>query len=324
MVPRGWKMTEATLDKRRATFKVIYDPEVRFERQVRLGVPSEYRPDLGPCLLWTGSKNNNGYGQFRYSERNGYAHRYAWERLNGSIPAHLEIDHLCRVRHCVEITHLELVDGPTNTRRAAEAATHCKRGHVYVQPVAGAGRDRCEICSSAAKKRSSERAAAKTLRATGLPDPRVKHDQRHIEALLAEIRSGLLTIAQAAREVGCNQSYLGRRAWEASTRLVLERDAHRCTFPGCEQRAEQIHHRQPRARGGSASGIRSFGLANLVSLCSEHHAVIESDRALAYTYGWLVHREHDPESVPFLGTHGWVYLLADGSFRRAENGGDAA
>jgi len=46
-----------------------------------------------------------------------YAHRLAYERAKGSIPAGLQIDHLCRVRECVNPDHLEAVSQRENIRR---------------------------------------------------------------------------------------------------------------------------------------------------------------------------------------------------------------
>jgi hypothetical protein len=45
------------------------------------------------------------------------AHRWAYEHFIGPIPAGLEIDHLCRVRHCVNPAHLEPVTKSENRRR---------------------------------------------------------------------------------------------------------------------------------------------------------------------------------------------------------------
>src|SRR5438094_6987413 len=63
------------------------------------------------CWLWTRSTTVNGYPH-AYRPNNGghvYAHRGIFEVLGEPIPQHLELDHLCRVRHCVNPDHLELV-----------------------------------------------------------------------------------------------------------------------------------------------------------------------------------------------------------------------
>lgn len=114
------------------------------------------------CWLWTGAKNK-GHGQFTVSRtdvrspKKLMAHRYAYELLVGPIPDGLELDHLCRVRHCVNPAHLEpvtrrenLLRGETHAARNA-AKTHCKRGHEFTPentyyPKGGRG---CRTCRTA-------------------------------------------------------------------------------------------------------------------------------------------------------------------------------
>jgi hypothetical protein len=69
------------------------------------------------CWLWRGTIDGNGYGRFFVSGRPVRAHRWAYEYWCGRIPRRLEIDHLCRVRHCVNPWHLEAVTHPENVRR---------------------------------------------------------------------------------------------------------------------------------------------------------------------------------------------------------------
>lgn len=97
------------------------------------------------CWLWRGSQTK-GYGQF-HVEGTGHtkvlAHRWAYESLVGSIPILLQIDHLCRVRSCVNPDHMEIVDNRENTRRGVHPApssaierrnrNHCLRGHQYTE-----------------------------------------------------------------------------------------------------------------------------------------------------------------------------------------------
>jgi hypothetical protein len=92
------------------------------------------RPDLfwskvdqsgGPdaCWPWLGKINRGGYGEYRqrgsraslrYSWR---AHRVAFELVIGPIPSGLVIDHLCRMRACVNPGHMEPVTHLENLRR---------------------------------------------------------------------------------------------------------------------------------------------------------------------------------------------------------------
>jgi hypothetical protein len=67
------------------------------------------RPKGEGCWLWEGAINSQGYGNFWDGVRFVKAHRFAYECLIGEIPEGLTIDHLCRVRHCVNPSHLEPV-----------------------------------------------------------------------------------------------------------------------------------------------------------------------------------------------------------------------
>lgn len=92
------------------------------------------------CWLWTGAKHDDGYG-FIYlggnPRKRAQAHRVAYELLVGPVPDGKYVDHLCRVRHCVNPAHLEPVTSRVNTlrgetRAALNAAqTHCNQGHPF-------------------------------------------------------------------------------------------------------------------------------------------------------------------------------------------------
>ena len=74
----------------------------------------------GPDACWpwlAGISTNTGHGNIWWAGRTQSAHRIAYALLRGSIPADLTIDHLCRVRHCVNPAHMELVTQSENNRR---------------------------------------------------------------------------------------------------------------------------------------------------------------------------------------------------------------
>lgn len=116
----------------------------------------------GGCWIWTGADDGYGYGSLSVGSRaNGTkravrAYRYAYERIVGSVPEGLQLDHLCRVRRCVNPAHLEpvtrrvnLLRGMTITRANAEK-THCPRQHPYDSAntyVTKRGTRACRACS---------------------------------------------------------------------------------------------------------------------------------------------------------------------------------
>lgn len=78
-----------------------------------------------------------------------------YEAFVGPIPDGLQIDHLCRVRHCVNPAHLEPVTIAENVRRGAAAQTHCKYGHEYTpeNTVIHHGGRECRTCNRIRSRR---------------------------------------------------------------------------------------------------------------------------------------------------------------------------
>ncbi len=106
------------------------------------GLPEEERfwmsvDATGPCWLWTGARTKAGYGNFRRSKGGPIStcHRYVWETLVGPLEPGIQLDHLCRVRHCVNPDHLEPVTNRVNVLRgmSPSAVTYrtgfCRNGH---------------------------------------------------------------------------------------------------------------------------------------------------------------------------------------------------
>ncbi len=112
------------------------------------------------CWLWTATVNNQGYGMFGLAGSMVLAHRWAYEDMVGPIPEGLVIDHLCRVKPCVNPAHLETVTQRVNSQRgivggrsgpnnANRLKTHCPQDHPYDE--ANTYRDkngrRCRTCA---------------------------------------------------------------------------------------------------------------------------------------------------------------------------------
>ena len=74
-------------------------------------------PNTG-CWLWVAHTNRCGYGTFGVAGRTYLAHRVSYNLHIGDIPKHLELDHKCRVRSCVNPSHLEPVTHKENMSRS--------------------------------------------------------------------------------------------------------------------------------------------------------------------------------------------------------------
>lgn len=85
-------------------------------------------PNSDGCRVWTGSKNDRGYGKMWAIDEYKYAHRYSWERVNGPIPNGMHIDHICRNRACVEVSHLRLATNKQNHENLSGARSDSRSG----------------------------------------------------------------------------------------------------------------------------------------------------------------------------------------------------
>ncbi len=91
------------------------------------------------CWIWQGSKSG-GYGALRVGGRGVHggrmlrAHRIAYELVKGPIPKGLTIDHLCRVRACINPDHMEPVTMTENTLRGRGITSRHARGLLAPEP----------------------------------------------------------------------------------------------------------------------------------------------------------------------------------------------
>jgi hypothetical protein len=148
---------------------VVSDPDLERFR-------SKCSPQASGCVLWTGSTMWKGYGRFFVDGKTIRAHRFSYA-LSGDLPSHLQLDHLCRNRLCVNPLHLEAVTARQNVMRSPIAParinaekTHCPKGHSYSGAnlfVRTNGIRECRECGRAESRRyqARKRAERKAARA---------------------------------------------------------------------------------------------------------------------------------------------------------------
>lgn len=95
-------------------------------------------PGHGPgreCWIWTGSRDEFGYGRFNRNGSGGSAHRAGYEITVGAIPAGFVIRHKCDNPACVRPDHLETGTSQDNSddqvnRGRARAPRGVESGHA--------------------------------------------------------------------------------------------------------------------------------------------------------------------------------------------------
>lgn len=94
------------------------------------------------CWIWMGATDGNGYGRIQIGSfkapRFRRVHIIAYTSLVGPVPKELQLDHLCRVRCCVNPHHLEPVTRRENIQRGnagkyQREKKHCPKGHEYTE-----------------------------------------------------------------------------------------------------------------------------------------------------------------------------------------------
>jgi hypothetical protein len=126
----------------------------------------------GHCWPWTGPLSAQGYGIFgpaRTSMGTRLAHRIHWIMAFGAIEQGLVLDHLCHVRHCVRLSHLEPVTRAQNTLRGfSPPAVNARKivgdcGHRLTEVVTRA----CLVCRKTRRHVSLEPSSSTTVHEEG-------------------------------------------------------------------------------------------------------------------------------------------------------------
>jgi hypothetical protein len=122
--------------------------------------------DGNGCWISTRWPIRNGY--VRWSNRDKdcgkLLHRVVWETFNDPIPPGLTIDHLCRVRCCVNPAHMEVVTMKENILRGVSQSainarkTACIHGHPFSGDNLKIAPDGERICRACVKRAGRERA----------------------------------------------------------------------------------------------------------------------------------------------------------------------
>lgn len=146
---------------------------------------SHFEVDATGCWLWTGPLTNAGYARMTWKPLDRVipgAHRVVLHALGFPVPEDKVVDHLCRVRHCINPDHLDVVDQRENVMRSpiAPAAlnarkTHCIHGHAFtpentVTYVNHGGRKTvARVCRTCQRSWFAKTAARRSARAEVAP-----------------------------------------------------------------------------------------------------------------------------------------------------------
>ena len=150
-------------------------------RTVRERFEEKFEPvPFSGCWLWIGALDGKGYGAFTINGHQVRAHRFAFEQFSRPVPDGLTLDHLCRVRQCVNPAHLEPVTHRANVLRGVGSSAInarrivCAHGHIFagenVRLELGGRRRVCRACANL-RNREREKRIRLTL---GLPQPKAK------------------------------------------------------------------------------------------------------------------------------------------------------
>lgn len=120
------------------------------------------------CWEWTASIDVCGYARIGLRHKSMKAARAMWMVIHGENPK-LCILHTCDNRKCVNPDHLWLGTTGDNTRDAAKKkrlwmqqpgayddrvrATHCNKGHRFLEPLISGKQQRCNQCTRVYRKR---------------------------------------------------------------------------------------------------------------------------------------------------------------------------
>ncbi len=124
--------------------------------RVALRALRKFSVDESGCHLSTYSVGSHGYAQIGWHDHERgrrvmiTAHRAAWSAVFGQIPEGMTIDHTCKNRRCVNVSHLRLLSNFENARRTFGRdwpLGTCINGHSNDLLELVSGTWQCSICS---------------------------------------------------------------------------------------------------------------------------------------------------------------------------------
>lgn len=94
--------------------------------------------DHNGCWIWQGYVHGNGYGYIKQKCKKILIHKIFFMLHKGIVPKGMCLDHICRIRRCVNPEHLRTVTRAQNNVENSispsainKAKTRCKRGHKF-------------------------------------------------------------------------------------------------------------------------------------------------------------------------------------------------
>lgn len=119
------------------------------------------------CWISRYSVASHGYSQIGWQNSGSrhvvLGHRAAWVAAHGQVPLGMTIDHLCKVRRCVNPEHLRLLPNYENARRTSGRdwpMGYCVNGHdsTHLETATRALNSsgvtvRCKTCTQASRDR---------------------------------------------------------------------------------------------------------------------------------------------------------------------------
>lgn len=174
------------------------------------------------CWISRYSVASHGYSQIGWQDNGArhvvLGHRAAWAHVYGQVPLGMTIDHVCKMKRCVNPEHMRLLPNYENARRTSGRdwpMGYCPNGHPNSELVdAKRGTKKpmrtCGICLKASKSRYAERVASGAQVPVNIRPESCRRGHDMTGDLARQNRQGSWLCISCRRE---NQSrYLARKA----------------------------------------------------------------------------------------------------------------